>query len=177
MRRQDGLRAAAGALAACAVLGGCAAQAVPRADPQVTLPSTASTRPIITPTTPALPPAVVVLDPGHNGGNATHPREVNRQVPDGRGGTKACNTTGTQTDAGYAEHAFTFDVATRVRATLQTRGITVVLTRPDDAGVGPCVDERGRPGRRRARTPSSPSTQTVRQPPGTASTWPCRIRR
>ena len=89
---------------------------------------------------------VVVLDPGHNGGNAGSPAAINRQVPDGRGGTKACNTTGTSTDAGYAEHAFTFDVAQRVAQRLTTRGVRVVLTRTDDDGVGPCVDERGRAG-------------------------------
>ena len=89
---------------------------------------------------------VVVLDPGHNGGNAAAPAAINRQVPDGRGGTKACNTTGTSTDAGYAEHAFTFDVAQRVAQRLTARGVRVVLTRSDDDGVGPCVDERGRAG-------------------------------
>jgi N-acetylmuramoyl-L-alanine amidase len=67
---------------------------------------------------------------------------IGRQVPDGAGGTKACNTTGTQTDAGYPEHAFTWDVALRTRVLLQRAGITVVLTRPDDTGVGPCVDAR-----------------------------------
>jgi N-acetylmuramoyl-L-alanine amidase len=89
---------------------------------------------------------VVVLDPGHNGGNAAAPQAINRQVPDGRGGTKACNTTGTETDAGYPEHAFTFDVARRVAQRLAAQGVRVVLTRGDDTGVGPCVDERGRAG-------------------------------
>jgi N-acetylmuramoyl-L-alanine amidase len=91
-------------------------------------------------------PRVVVLDPGHNGGNAGASAAIDRQVPDGRGGTKACNTTGTSTDAGYAEHAFTFDVAQRVEKRLTARGIQVVLTRTDDDGVGPCVDVRGRAG-------------------------------
>ena len=106
-----------------------------------------------TPTTPddaAVPPTgrprVVVLDAGHNGGNAGAPAAINRQVPDGRGGTKACNTTGTSTGAGYAEHAFTFDVARRVAQRLTTRGVRVEFTRTDDDGVGPCVDERGRAG-------------------------------
>jgi N-acetylmuramoyl-L-alanine amidase len=84
----------------------------------------------------------VVLDPGHNGANASHPAEINRPVPNGRGGTKTCNTTGTATSRGYPEHAFTWDVALRVRDALTARGVQVVLTRPDDAGVGPCVDER-----------------------------------
>ena len=95
------------------------------------------------PPTPAAPPPVVVLDPGHNGGNGAHPDVVNAPVPDGAGGTKPCNTTGTATNAGYPEHAFTWDVALRVRDRLTAAGVTVVLTRQDDAGVGPCVDVRG----------------------------------
>jgi N-acetylmuramoyl-L-alanine amidase len=94
----------------------------------------------------AAPPPVVVLDPGHNGRNGTEPAAIRRLVSDGRGGEKACNTTGTSTDAGYPEHAFTFDVAQRVATRLEAAGVRVVLTRPDDDGVGPCVDERGRAG-------------------------------
>lgn len=71
---------------------------------------------------------------------------VDRLVPDGRGGTKACNTDGASTDAGYPEHAFTFDVAGRVAQELTAAGVRVVLTRPDDNGIGPCVDERARAG-------------------------------
>lgn len=92
---------------------------------------------------PPVPPALtVVLDPGHNGANGSHPARINRPVPTGRGGTKPCNTTGTSTDAGYPESAFTWDVSLRVRDALAARGVRVVLTRPDDSGVGPCVDER-----------------------------------
>jgi N-acetylmuramoyl-L-alanine amidase len=90
---------------------------------------------------------VVVLDPGHNGGNAGAADEIAREVPDGRGGTKPCNTTGTGTSGsgtsgGYAEHAFAFDVAQRVTRVLTERGVVVRSTRSDDAGVGPCVDQR-----------------------------------
>jgi N-acetylmuramoyl-L-alanine amidase len=63
-------------------------------------------------------------------------------VPAGYGEYKACDTTGTTTNAGYPEHAFNWDVALRVRTILRAQGIRVVLTRPDDSGVGPCVDER-----------------------------------
>lgn len=108
------------------------------AGPVATRPSSGSTR------SSAVP--VVVLDPGHNGANASHPAQINRLVPAGRGRTKPCNTTGTATDAGYQEHAFTFDVASRVRDLLTAHGMRVVLTRPDDTGVGPCVDERARIG-------------------------------
>ncbi|WP_137813916.1 N-acetylmuramoyl-L-alanine amidase [Gandjariella thermophila] len=91
---------------------------------------------------------VVVLDPGHDGGNAAHPAEINRPVPAGRGETKPCNTTGTSTAAGYPEHAFTWDVAVRVRDALIARGVRAVTTRPDDAGVGPCVNDRAAIGNR-----------------------------
>jgi N-acetylmuramoyl-L-alanine amidase len=103
----------------------------------------------IVPTTTTPPPArgqVVVLDPGHNGANATHPQEINRLVPAGRGKTKPCNTTGTATNAGFAEHAFTWDVAVRVRDLLTAQGVKVVMTRQDDNGVGPCVDQRAATG-------------------------------
>ena len=92
------------------------------------------------------PAPVVVLDPGHNGGNSKARDAASRQVPDGRGGTKPCNTSGTATTSGYPEHAFTFDVATRVAERLSTAGVRVVMTRSGDDGVGPCVDERGRAG-------------------------------
>ncbi|MFI7225404.1 N-acetylmuramoyl-L-alanine amidase [Nonomuraea angiospora] len=94
-----------------------------------------------TPAGGALAGKIVVIDPGHNGGNAAHPAEINRQV-DIITGRKPCNTTGTETDAGYPEHAFTWDVANRLKPLLEKLGATVVLTRPDDKGVGPCVTER-----------------------------------
>ncbi|NHC13996.1 N-acetylmuramoyl-L-alanine amidase [Motilibacter sp. E257] len=85
----------------------------------------------------------IVLDPGHNGANARHPEIINRLVEAG-GFKKPCNTTGTSTNAGYAEHAFTYDVAVRAAGILRGLGATVTLTRPDDKGVGPCVDRRAR---------------------------------
>ena len=110
------------------------------------LPAATIAAPPLTSAPAAANPPVVVLDPGHNSRNARSPAEINRQVPDGRGGTKPCNTTGTQTNAGYPEHAFTFDVASRVAQQLTAAGVRVVMTRTDDDGVGPCVDERGRAG-------------------------------
>lgn len=109
--------------------------------PRTTTTTTTTTRTTTT-TPPAKPAPVVVLDPGHNGANAANPGEINRQVPAGRGRVKACNTTGTATNAGYPEHAFTWDVAVRARDLLAAQGVRVVLTRPDDNGVGPCVDRR-----------------------------------
>ncbi|MGB3440778.1 MAG: N-acetylmuramoyl-L-alanine amidase [Actinophytocola sp.] len=112
--------------------------------PTTTTVSATTTTPPTTTTVapPAKPAPVVVLDPGHNGANAANPGEINRQVPAGRGRVKACNTTGTATNAGYPEHAFTWDVAERVRDQLTAQGVRVVLTRPDDNGIGPCVDRR-----------------------------------
>jgi N-acetylmuramoyl-L-alanine amidase len=109
------------------------------------VPGTPSPLPTTT-TTPDGPRQVVVLDPGHNGANAEHPEEINRPVPAGRGRTKPCNTTGTATNAGYPEHAFTWDVAVRVRDLLTAEGVEVIMTREDDDGVGPCVDRRAAVG-------------------------------
>lgn len=89
----------------------------------------------------------VVIDPGHNGMNWAHPEEINRLVDVGNG-TKACNTTGTTTDDGYAEPEFTWDVAQLVVHRLEAEGATVVLTRRDNEGWGPCIDERADIGNR-----------------------------
>jgi N-acetylmuramoyl-L-alanine amidase len=82
-----------------------------------------------------------VLDPGHNGGNFAAASVINQLVFVGNG-SKACDTTGTETDNGYTEAAFNFDVATRVAALLRAAGATVILTRPNNTGVGPCVTQR-----------------------------------
>lgn len=94
-------------------------------------------------TIPPVPPMrTVVLDPGHNGGNSTHLRAINRLVNAGYGRRKPCNTTGTATNAGYPEHAYTWDVANRVRRLLTARHVHVIMTRSSDTGVGPCVNQR-----------------------------------
>lgn len=88
---------------------------------------------------------VIALDPGHNGGNASHAAQIARPVWIGNG-YKPCNQVGTSTRSGYPEHAFTFDVALRVSHNLESLGATVYLTRTTDTGVGPCVDVRGKFG-------------------------------
>ncbi|MFI8092774.1 N-acetylmuramoyl-L-alanine amidase [Streptomyces sp. NPDC086080] len=88
---------------------------------------------------------VVVIDPGHNPGNFRHADEINRQVDIGTN-SKACDTTGTTTNDGYAEARFTLDVAHRMRTLLQAQGATVKLTQDADRPFGPCVDERARIG-------------------------------
>ena len=90
---------------------------------------------------------VIVIDPGHNGNDYAHPEVINKLV-DIVNGRKACEATGTQTNAGYAEHAFTWDLADRLATVLRAAGATVVLTRPDDHGVGPCITERAAIGNR-----------------------------
>ncbi|MFE4689009.1 N-acetylmuramoyl-L-alanine amidase [Streptomyces sp. NPDC056749] len=87
----------------------------------------------------------VVIDPGHNPGNRDHTREINGQVDIGTG-RKECDTTGTATDAGYAEARFTLDVSRRLRTLLEEQGAEVVLTQDGDRPWGPCVDERARIG-------------------------------
>src|SRR6266567_3317901 len=52
----------------------------------------------------ALAGKVLVLDPGHDGGNETHAAEIATLVPQGFGAEKACDTTGTVGGDGYAEH-------------------------------------------------------------------------
>lgn len=87
----------------------------------------------------------VVIDPGHNPRNRDHTREINEQVDIGTG-RKECDTTGTSTDDGYAEAAFTRDVSHRLRALLEAEGAGVRLTHDGDRPFGPCVDERARIG-------------------------------
>jgi len=118
-------------------------------------PNGAATTGVPTPTRSSVPHPtrsatrpVVVLDPGHNGGNATHHEQLTRQVPAGFGQYKDCNTVGTETSDGYPEHTFNLDVATRVRSLLTTHGVDVRMTRPNDTGVGPCVNDRAAIGNR-----------------------------
>ena len=82
---------------------------------------------------------IVFLDPGHNGANDA---SMTRQVPNGRGGTKDCQASGTSTDDGYAEHTFTWDTTLRVRQALHALGVRTAMSRGNDDQVGPCVDER-----------------------------------
>jgi N-acetylmuramoyl-L-alanine amidase len=84
---------------------------------------------------------VVLVDPGHNGGNFAAPSIINRLIWNGRE-TETCDTTGTQTDGGYTEALFNWHVALYLTADLRAEGATVVLTRTSNTGVGPCVTER-----------------------------------
>ncbi|MCA2333118.1 Rv3717 family N-acetylmuramoyl-L-alanine amidase [Mycobacterium avium] len=81
----------------------------------------------------------VFLDPGHN---AVNDASINRPVPNGRGGSKPCQTSGAAADDGYPEHAFTWAVVGLINASLNQMGVHTQLSRADDSGVGPCIDQR-----------------------------------
>lgn len=82
---------------------------------------------------------IVFLDPGHNGSNDA---SISRQVPNGRGGTKDCQASGTTTDDGFPEHTFNWDTTLRIRQALTGLGVRTAMSRGDDTGLGPCIDER-----------------------------------
>ncbi len=82
---------------------------------------------------------IVFLDPGHNGANDD---SINRQVSNGRGGTKNCQTSGTNSDSGFPEHTFNWDTTLRVRAALDQLGVRTAMSRGNDDALGPCIDQR-----------------------------------
>ena len=84
---------------------------------------------------------VVGIDPGHNGLDESAPAVIDQPVFNGTG-YEPCDTTGTATDGGYTEAQFNFNVATDLATDLEVEGARVVLTRPDNSGVGPCVTTR-----------------------------------
>lgn len=84
---------------------------------------------------------VVGIDPGHNGRNYSNPTYINHLIWNGRE-RETCDTTGTETDGGYTEAQFNFNVAEYLAGDLRAYGAKVVLTRTSNEGVGPCVTER-----------------------------------
>ncbi|WP_394358739.1 N-acetylmuramoyl-L-alanine amidase [Nocardia canadensis] len=84
----------------------------------------------------------IFLDPGHQG--SAHAEDLSRQVDNGRGGTKDCQTTGMTSLNGIPEHTINWEVTQLVKASLQALGAEVVLSRADDTGWGGCVDDRAR---------------------------------
>jgi N-acetylmuramoyl-L-alanine amidase len=150
---------AAPGLACVALLAACGQPSGPESGPQPAtlsaraMPSSAATPQSIVTSAPTparrlpLSGRVVLIDPGHNGGNATHPSVINALV-NVLNGSKACDTAGTATAGGYAEHAFAWDVSQRLAALLRAAGATVYLTRVSDTGVGPCITQRAAFGNR-----------------------------
>jgi len=88
---------------------------------------------------PSIAGMSVFLDPGHNGVSDS---SLNAQVTNGRGGTKPCGTSGTATNDGYPEHAFTWAVVQQIQAELNAQGVRTQLSRPNDTSMGPCIDKR-----------------------------------
>lgn len=88
---------------------------------------------------PGIAGMTVFLDPGHSGIND---ESITRQVPNGRGGEKDCETTGTSTNDGYPEHTLNWEVVLQVRDALEQMGVHTQLSRPDDSGTAPCIDAR-----------------------------------
>src|SRR6185436_19570908 len=84
---------------------------------------------------------VIAIDAGHNGGNGSNATEISRSIFIGTQ-SRACDTTGTQTDDGYTESAYNLDVALRLRDILQAAGARIVMSRTTNDGWGPCIDER-----------------------------------
>lgn len=89
--------------------------------------------------TPNIAGMTVFLDPGHSGASDA---SINRPVPNGRGGEKPCQTTGTAGNDGYPEHTFTWEVVTQIRDALNQLGVHTQLSRDNDSSVGPCIDQR-----------------------------------
>lgn len=63
-------------------------------------------------------------------------------IDGGYGQRNVCNTTGTETNDGYTEHRFTWNVSQYLKPMLEAEGIQVLMTRQSDTGVGPCTDKR-----------------------------------
>jgi N-acetylmuramoyl-L-alanine amidase len=124
-----------------AVLGALVASFSPAARPAS---APVSARPRATAAAPGpLTGKVIGIDPGHNGRNYTDPAFLDHLIWNGRA-REACDTTGTQTDAGYTEARFNWNVAGYLAAELRAAGAKVVLTRHSNDGIGPCVDQRAR---------------------------------
>ncbi|MEV0245683.1 N-acetylmuramoyl-L-alanine amidase [Nocardia sp. NPDC050712] len=84
----------------------------------------------------------IFLDPGHQGSD--HGENLARQISNGRGGSKDCQTTGMVSLNGIPEHTINWNVAQLVKSSLENLGAQVVLSRADDSGWGGCVDDRAR---------------------------------
>lgn len=107
---------------------------------------------------------VVLVDPGHNGGNFAAAPVINRLIWNGRE-SETCDTTGAETDSGYTEAQFNWNVARYLTADLRAAGATVVLTRTSNTGVGPCVTQRAALGNK-AHASAAVSIHADGGPPG-----------
>ena len=131
----------------CSQSNGIAGEQSPTTEPTTTSEPTTTTSSTTT-TIARLPLSgkVIAIDAGHNGGNTAHSAEINQLVDAGNGVTKACDTSGTASNDGYAEYEFTLSVAKNLQALLQAQGATVVMVRNDSSGWGPCITQRAKVG-------------------------------
>ncbi|MFF3225268.1 N-acetylmuramoyl-L-alanine amidase [Nocardia suismassiliense] len=106
------------------------------------VPGTATATPAQSEAATKLAGKTVFVDPGHQGSG--HGENVAKQVSDGRGGLKDCQTTGMTTVHGVPEHTINWNVAQLVKTSLEQLGAQVVLSRQDDVGWGGCIDDRAR---------------------------------
>ncbi len=83
----------------------------------------------------------VVVDPGHNGQWIT---SINnrRQPMFGTVGARCLAVGATGMDGKTMEHTVMWQLSQKLVPLLRAQGATVLLTRPDDDGLGPCNDER-----------------------------------
>jgi len=107
---------------------------------------------------------VILVDPGHNGGNFDAASVINQLIWNGRE-SETCDTTGAETDSGYTEAQFNWNVARYLTADLRAAGATVVLTRTSNTGVGPCVTKRAALGNQ-AHANAAVSIHADGGPPG-----------
>lgn len=84
----------------------------------------------------------IFLDPGHQGGGSAD--QMSRQVDNGRGATKECETTGMTAIGGVPEHTINWKIARLVKTSLEGLGATVVLSRSDDTGWAGCITDRAK---------------------------------
>lgn len=145
MRRRRLVVLTAGAVCAAAVAAlpaGVAATAAPGGGPAASAAPAADG---------PLAGLTIALDPGHQLGN-TNPRFARQMAQTRWNGTirKGCNTSGTATNAGYPESAFTWRVAVRLKARLEALGASVPMTRTANSYDmwGPCTWDRGKFGAR-----------------------------
>src|SRR5699024_7122195 len=87
----------------------------------------------------ALAGKTVFLDPGHQQSAAGH--DMSKQVDDGYGGTKNCQTSGMTALGGTPEYEITYNVAEIVKGALQQLGADVVMSR-GATGWGGCITDR-----------------------------------
>ncbi len=87
---------------------------------------------------------VIALDPGHSGKYNTA-MLYDKLVDYYGAGARPCQNAGTTAlDKKTVEAALTWDVASKAVDILRNQGATVVVSRPDNNGYGPCNDERAK---------------------------------